>query len=145
MRIDLSYNERYLRARKGKGANVVFESFLVRLLGNFIAILLISYGFSGITVGSLGDAALAAVMLGMINAFIKPFVFIITLPINIISLGLFTLVINAFMLKVVDWILSGFSVEGFLTALFGALTISIVSTVITYLATRYQEVKTYRW
>lgn len=122
-----------------------FESFLFRLIGNFVSIMIVSYGFSGITVNSLGDAAIAAVILGIINAFIKPIVFIITLPINILSLGLFTLVINALMLKVADWILPGFSVEGFLTALFGALTVSIVSTLITYLATRYQGVKTYRW
>ncbi|MDH3258613.1 MAG: phage holin family protein [Deltaproteobacteria bacterium] len=124
---------------------MVFESFLFRLIGNFVSIMIVSYGFSGITVNSLGDAVLAAVILGIINAFIKPIVFIITLPINILSLGLFTLVINALMLKVADWILPGFSVEGFLTALFGALTVSIVSTLITYLATRYQEVRTYRW
>ncbi len=124
---------------------MVFESFLFRLLGNFISIMLISYGFSGITVASVGDGILAAVILGLINAFIKPAVFLITLPINILSLGLFTLLINAFMLKVVDWMIPGFSVEGFLTALFGALTVSIVSTVITYIATRYQEVRTYRW
>ncbi len=124
---------------------MVFESFLFRLLGNFISIMLISYGFSGITDASVGDGILAAVILGLINAFIKPAVFLITLPINILSLGLFTLLINAFMLKVVDWMIPGFSVEGFLTALFGALTVSIVSTVITYIATRYQEVRTYRW
>lgn len=127
------------------GERMVFESFLFRLLGNFISIMLISYGFSGITVASVGDGILAAVILGLINAFIKPAVFLITLPINIVSLGLFTLLINAFMLKVVDWMIPGFSVEGFLTALFGALTVSIVSTVITYIATRYQEVRTYRW
>lgn len=107
--------------------------------------MIISYGFSGINVNSLTDAILAAVILGIINAFIKPLVFLITLPINILSLGLFTLLINAFMLKVVDWMIPGFSIEGFLTALFGALTVSIVSTVITYIATRYQEVKMHRW
>ncbi|NIO16160.1 MAG: phage holin family protein [Deltaproteobacteria bacterium] len=124
---------------------MIFESFLFRLLGNFFSIMLISYGFSGITVASVRDGILAAIILGLINAFIKPAVFLITLPINILSLGLFTLLINAFMLKVVDWMIPGFSVEGFLTALFGALTVSVVSTVITYIATRYQDVRTYRW
>jgi putative membrane protein len=146
MKGDLGYNERELKAiRERNGESVIFESFLFRLIGNFISIMLISYGFSGINVSSLSNAILAAVILGLINAFIKPVVFIITLPINILSLGLFTLLINAFMLKVVDWIIPGFRIEGFLTALFGALTVSIVSTVITYIATRYQEVKTYRW
>lgn len=124
---------------------MLFENFIIRLAGNFIAIMLISYGFSGITVRSAGDAVLAAFILAMINAFIKPVLFIITLPINIVSLGLFTLLINAFMLKVVDWLLPGFSVEGFLTALFGALTVSIVSTLITFIGTRHQEEKMYRW
>lgn len=110
-----------------------FEGVVPRLIGNFIAILFVSYGFSGISVTSAGVAILAAIILGFINAFLKPFLFFVTLPVNILSLGLFTLVINAFMLKVVDWFLPGFTVKGFLTAIFGALTISVVSTIISLL------------
>jgi len=115
------------------------------LMGNFVAIMFVSYGFSGIKVSSLGDAVGAALILGLINAFIKPILFIITLPINLLTLGFFTLLINAFTLKLVDWFIPGFEVEGFLTALFGALTISVVSTAITFFATRGGEEDIHRW
>jgi putative membrane protein len=69
----------------------------------------------------------AAAILGILNAFFRPIALVLTLPINIITLGLFTFVINAVMLKMASGVIGGFDVQGFWTALFGALIISLVS------------------
>ena len=66
-------------------------------------------------------------MLALVNAYLRPLVVLLTLPINILSLGLFTLVINASMFLLVSWFIPAFHVEGFWTALGGALVMSIVS------------------
>ncbi|RMG61478.1 MAG: phage holin family protein [Deltaproteobacteria bacterium] len=119
--------------------------FFVRFAANVAAIVFVSYGFSGIRVASFGDALLAGLLLGFVNAFIKPVLFFLTLPFTILTLGFFTLVVNALSLKIVDWMLPGFEVEGFLTALFGALTISVVSTVITAFALTFDRDDLGRW
>jgi putative membrane protein len=69
----------------------------------------------------------AALLLGFVNAFVRPFVVLITLPLTIVTLGLFLLVINALMFSVVAWVLPGFSVSGFFAALFGWLIVTFVS------------------
>ncbi len=121
------------------------EHLILKLAGNFVAILFVSYGFQGINVATFSDALLAALILGVINVSIKPMILLVTLPFNILSLGLLTLFINAFMLKVVAWIIPGFSVSGFLTALFGALTISIISLLITIFVPSRHEENIHRW
>ena len=65
------------------------------------------------------------ILIALINTFIKPLLQLITLPINILTLGLFSLVINALMLMLAGWIAPGFEVEGFLSALFGSLLLSL--------------------
>jgi putative membrane protein len=69
----------------------------------------------------------AAAILGILNAFFRPIALILTLPINILSLGFFTFVINALMLKMASGVINGFEVRGFWPAVFGALVISLVS------------------
>ena len=69
----------------------------------------------------------AAVILALVNTYLRPLVVLLTLPLNILTLGLFTLVINALMLKLVSWLIPAFHVEGFWTALGGALVMSIIS------------------
>lgn len=91
------------------------------------AILLASYLISGIHVQSFVSAVGAAAILGILNAFFRPIALILTLPINILTLGLFTFVINAVMLKMASGVISGFDVHGFWTAVFGSLIISIIS------------------
>ena len=92
-----------------------------------IAIILASYLFSGIQVTGFMAALGAAAILGILNAVFRPIALIITLPVNILTLGLFTFVINALMLKMASSVISGFQVHGFWTAIFGALIISLVS------------------
>ncbi|HHV81191.1 MAG TPA: phage holin family protein [bacterium] len=92
-----------------------------------IAICLTPYIISGISVRSFVDALIAALILGILNIIIKPVLKILTLPINIITLGLFTLVINAILLEMVAWLIPGFSIVSFWSAILGGLFISIVS------------------
>ena len=91
------------------------------------AILLASYMLDGIHVSGFMSAVGAAAILGVLNAFFRPIALILTLPINILSLGLFTFVINAVMLKMASGVIGGFDVNGFWPAVFGALIISLVS------------------
>jgi putative membrane protein len=91
------------------------------------AILLAAYMLEGIQVSGFLSAVGAAAILGILNAFFRPIALILTLPINILSLGLFTFVINAVMLKMASGVIGGFAVNGFWPAVFGALIISLVS------------------
>jgi putative membrane protein len=91
------------------------------------AILFASYMLDGIHVSGFISALGAAAILGILNAFFRPIALILTLPINIVTLGLFTFVINAVMLKMASGVINGFEVQGFWTAVFGALIISLVS------------------
>lgn len=92
-----------------------------------IAICLTPYIVSGISVKSFWDALIAALILGILNIIIKPVLQILTLPINILTLGLFTLVINAIILEIVAWLIPGFFIASFWSAILGGLFISIVS------------------
>jgi putative membrane protein len=100
---------------------------LLRWLVLTAAVLAASWLLDGIRVSGLGPAILAAALLGILNAFLRPLILLLTLPINILTLGLFTFLINALMLKIVSELITGFAVHGFWTAVFGALIIGAVS------------------
>jgi putative membrane protein len=100
---------------------------LLRWLSLTGAILLASYLLNGIYVQGFWSALAAAAILGILNAFFRPIALILTLPINILSLGLFTFIINAVMLKMASGVITGFEVRGFWTAVAGALIISVIS------------------
>ena len=103
------------------------NGLLVRWLLLTISIIVTSYLVDGIHVTSFFSAFFAAAVLGILNALFRPILFIITLPINILTLGLFTFVINALLLKMVSGVVPGFYVYGFWSAVFGSLIISLVS------------------
>ena len=92
-----------------------------------LAVLVAAYLIPGIAVRGFFSALLAAAMLGILNAFFRPILIILTLPINILTLGLFTFVINALLLMMASGVIGGFAVQGFWPALFGSLVISIIS------------------
>lgn len=100
---------------------------LIRWLVLTIAVLAASYFLPGIRVSGLAVAFLAAGALGILNALLRPILIVLTLPINVLSLGLFTFVINALLLKLASLLITGFEVQGFWTAVGGSLVISIVS------------------
>jgi putative membrane protein len=75
----------------------------------------------------------AAVALGLINAFIRPILVLLTLPVTVLTLGVFLLILNAAMLNLAGWLVDGFHVTGFWSSLFGAIVISIVSSLCSHL------------
>jgi putative membrane protein len=99
----------------------------IYLVINTIAVFVASKILPGIHVENIVTALLVAIVLGVINVFLKPLLVILTLPINLLTLGLFTFVINAFLVLVVSWIVPGFTVDNFLWALAFSLIISLVS------------------
>ena len=103
------------------------KGILLRWLILTFAIMTAAYLFSGIHVSGFGSALFAALVLGILNAFFRPILFILTLPINVLSLGLFTFVINAVLLMMTSGLIGGLVVDSFGAALFGSLVISLVS------------------
>ncbi|MFO7785366.1 MAG: phage holin family protein [Thermodesulfobacteriota bacterium] len=91
------------------------------------AITAASFLMGGIEVSGFFSALGAAAILGVLNAVFRPILIILTLPINVLTLGLFTFVINALLLMMVSGVISGFHVHGFWSAVFGSLVISLVS------------------
>jgi len=98
---------------------------LISMLGLFLA----SKSLPGVTIVGVGTFVLAAFLLGLVNGLVRPIAFILTLPITIITLGLFLFVLNAAMFGLVAALLDNFSVAGFWSALFGALIVGVTSTV----------------
>jgi putative membrane protein len=97
------------------------------------AIVAAGYLIEGIQIGNFFAALFAAALLGVLNALFRPILLLLTLPINILSLGLFTFVINALLLMMVSGVIGGFVVTGFWPAFFGSLVISLVSWALTAL------------
>jgi putative membrane protein len=98
---------------------------LIAMLGLFLASALIP----GVQIVGTGTFILAALLLGLVNGFVRPVAFVLTLPLTIITLGLFLLVLNAAMFGLVAATLDNFTVAGFWSAILGALIMSITSTV----------------
>lgn len=109
------------------------RTILLKWLINALALFITSYLVKGIEVSGPGAIFMAAALLGILNAVIRPILIILTLPITIITLGLFTLVINAAMLGLVSFFIKGFVIAGFWPAVVGALMISIVSWIINWI------------
>ena len=92
-----------------------------------IAIILTAYLLPGVQVDSFVTALLVAIVLGIVNAILKPILVLLTLPITLLTLGLFMFVINAVMVLVVDRVIPGFGVDGFMSALLFSLVLSVVN------------------
>lgn len=103
------------------------RGLIFRWVVNAGGLLLVSYLFEGIHVAGVGWAFIAALFLGVINALIRPVVLVLTLPINVLTLGLFTLVINGLMLWITGRLLAGFVVTSFGSAVGGALVLTLIS------------------
>ncbi|MGZ3579537.1 MAG: phage holin family protein [Syntrophales bacterium] len=100
---------------------------LIRWIILTLSIIIASYLLEGIHISGFFSAFCAAAALGILNALFRPILLILTLPINVLTLGLFTFIINALMLKMASGIIPGFEVHGFWTAVIGSLIISIIS------------------
>jgi putative membrane protein len=100
--------------------------FLLRLLFTAIAILLASYMLKGIHVDNFTTALIAAAVLALLNSFVKPILVILTIPITLVTLGLFLLVINALIVYMVAYFVKGFTVDSFWWALGFSLLVSFI-------------------
>ncbi|MCL5436034.1 MAG: phage holin family protein [Patescibacteria group bacterium] len=100
---------------------------LVKVLISALAVVLAAYLLPGVRVDSVFVALVVAVVLGLINFFVRPLFVILTLPITVFTLGLFLLVINALMVMLVAAVVPGFAVDGFWWALLFSLVVSVVS------------------
>ncbi|MEW6112460.1 MAG: phage holin family protein [Thermodesulfobacteriota bacterium] len=100
----------------------MFVSWLIL----FVAVIVVTYLLPGVTVRSLGAAAITAVVLVILNALIRPILVILTFPITIVTFGLFLLVINALIFMLASAIVPGFHVKSFWWALLGSLIVSVV-------------------
>ena len=101
-------------------------SILLVWLLTAVALLITSYLVPGFKISGFGTAMVAAVVIGLLNAFLRPILFILTLPINLLTLGLFTFVVNAVVLKMAAALMSGFSINGWGSAIIGAVVLAIV-------------------
>lgn len=103
---------------------------LLRWLLNALALIIVSKLLSGFHVDGAWAALIAAALLGVVNVIIRPILLLLTLPVNILTLGLFTFVVNALMLWLVASIIRGFTIDNFSTAFFGAIILWLVSMVL---------------
>jgi len=108
------------------------RGFVIRVLVVAIGLWISSKIVPGVTINDGWSLFWAALLLGLVNAVVRPVVIILTLPLTILTLGLFLLLINAAMLSLVAWMLDGMTVDGFWSAFFGAIVISIVGWLVTW-------------
>jgi len=106
----------------------------MRILINSVALLAVSYVLEGVEVTGFGSALVAAAVLGLVNVTLRPVLLLLTVPINIVTLGLFTFVVNAAMLMLVARVVAGFSINGFGSGLLATIMLSIVSSILSGLA-----------
>jgi putative membrane protein len=113
--------------------------FLARLVLNGIAIIIAAWLLPGLHISGTFPALVAGVILGFVNAIVRPILFFLTLPLTLITLGLFIFVLNAVCFGLTAWLVPGFSVDGFWWALLGALLVSIVSWILNGLVVGSKE------
>jgi putative membrane protein len=101
--------------------------FFLHLLLTAGLLLLVAHLVRGIRIEGWGPAILGAIMLGLVNAFVRPVMIVLTLPLTVLSFGLFLLVVNALMLRLVAALVPGIRVEGFAPALFGSLVLTLLN------------------
>ena len=115
--------------------------FIIRVVVYTLALLLAAHVVPGISLSGLTSAVVAGLVLGIINAVVRPILVVLTFPITLLTLGLFLLVLNAFCLWLVPVFVAGFHVTGFGPAFWGALLVSVVSWILTALISDSGRVK----
>jgi len=108
-------------------------SLLARWIVNAGALLLVAYLYPGVHVGDFLTALIAALVLGLVNAIIRPILVLLTLPVTLLTLGLFLFVINALLFWMVAELVQGFTVSGFGAALIGSILYSLITLVTSWL------------
>lgn len=101
--------------------------FLLKLLVTSLAVFFSAYILPGVYLAGFPTAILVALLMGFLNAFLKPILVVLTIPLTLFTFGLFLLVINAVIIKLADYALDGFSVDSFLTAVLFSIIVSVVT------------------
>ena len=104
--------------------------FILKIILTGLAALFLANFFPGISVDGLVSGILLAVVLALLNAVVRPILVFLTIPVTFLTLGLFLLVINAIILYLADFLLAGFSVDGFINAILFSLVLSIITAII---------------
>jgi putative membrane protein len=110
-----------------------FMSLVIRWFINALALMLVAYLYSGVQVSDIFSALIAALVLGLVNALVRPILVILTLPVTVLTLGLFIFIINAFLFWFVAEVVKGFNVTGFMAALIGSLMFSVITIITSWL------------
>ena len=105
-------------------------SIIVRWVLNALALYIVANILPGIHLSDFGSALVAVVIIGLVNVLIKPILFLLTLPVTVITFGLFAFVLNALMLMLASALTPGFKIDGFGTALLGSILLSLVTTIL---------------
>ena len=105
-------------------------NLIIKLFISAIIVFVLSYFLPGVHVTSLTGALMVAVVLGLLNTFLKPIFVLLTIPVTLFTLGFFLLVINAVIILICDYLIAEFSVDGFLSALFFSILLSIIQSVL---------------
>jgi putative membrane protein len=108
-------------------------TLLARWIINAAALMLVAYLYPGVNVESFGAALIAALVLGLVNAVVRPVLVLLTLPVTLLTLGLFLFVINALLFWGVAEVVKGFNVNGFLAALVGSILYSVITLITSWL------------
>ena len=109
------------------------KNFLIKWLVNIVALFIIIHIVAGVSAASWGAIITAALVIGLLNAFVRPLLIMLTLPISILTMGLFTLVINAFLFYMASKFVIGFEVINFWSAFWAALLFSIISSILNFI------------
>ena len=128
-----------IKQRPGKG----LKAMVTQWLTNAIALVLVARLVPGVQLASSGKDGLitvlgASAVLGLLNLLLKPFLILVTLPINILTLGLFTLIVNGAVLSLTSYLVNGFEVHGFWPAVLGALVLSVLNLVLSGIFNHFQ-------
>ena len=110
--------------------------FIIKILLTAVAAVVAAYLLPGVTIDGFLTALIVALILSILNTFIKPILVILTIPITIVTLGLFLLVINAILVMVTDYFVDGFTVSGWLTAIIFSLIVSVVTYILNAIVDR---------
>jgi len=109
------------------------RDLIVNWLLSALSLVIVTYVVPGFELRGLGTALIAPIVIGLVNATVGFILKILTFPLTLLTFGLFLFVINAFMLKLAAFLVPGFVVEGFVSAFFGAIVLSLVSMALRYL------------
>jgi putative membrane protein len=112
---------------------------ILRWCINALALLAVAYLYSGVKVDGIMAALIAALALGLANAIIRPVLILLTLPVTILTMGLFIFIINAFLFWFVAEVVKGFTVTGFMAALIGSLMYSVITLVVNAVITEKKK------